>query len=34
MSGLPKIKRQEKGLRDEEAARILLQDYLDHPTAT
>jgi putative Holliday junction resolvase len=31
MSGLPKIKREQKGLRDEEAARILLQDYLDDP---
>ncbi len=33
MSELPKMKRQQKGLRDEEAARILLQDYLDHPIA-
>lgn len=28
-SGLPKHKRQEKSLRDEEAARIVLQEYLD-----
>ena len=28
-SGLPKQKRQEKSLRDEEAARIVLQEYLD-----
>jgi putative Holliday junction resolvase len=28
-SGLPKHKRQDKGLRDEEAARIVLQEYLD-----
>src|ERR1019366_3417651 len=27
--GLPKGKREEKSLRDEEAARILLQEYLD-----
>ena len=29
MSGLGKKKREEKSLRDEEAARILLQTYLD-----
>jgi putative holliday junction resolvase len=28
-SGLPKFKREQKELRDEEAARILLQTYLD-----
>jgi len=28
-SGLPKNRREEKSLRDEEAARILLQEYLD-----
>lgn len=28
-SGLPKSRREEKGRRDEEAARILLQEYLD-----
>jgi hypothetical protein len=28
-SGLPKGKRENKSLRDEEAARILLQEYLD-----
>ena len=27
--GLPKARREEKSLRDEEAARILLQEYLD-----
>ncbi|HET6513131.1 MAG TPA: Holliday junction resolvase RuvX [Candidatus Kapabacteria bacterium] len=32
MSGLGKKKREEKSLRDEEAARILLQTYLDQYT--